>query len=123
MATPTISVTPGKLNFKIRKGSTLRRTVTYYTDTTQATPIDLTGCTARMQIRDEDGVLLYALTTENGGLTLGDAAGTITFYLSDTDTAAVTGSAYTYDFELVDTILDVHPLVAGSFTFLEQVTV
>lgn len=55
-------------------------------------PIDLTGCTARMQVRAKvtDPAVLIELTTEDGGLTLGGATGTIDLEISDEDTRVIT---------------------------------
>jgi hypothetical protein len=134
-ATPTIEVKPSKLNFSVRRGSTLRRTITWYSvpvwldaeetelDTDNSTPVDLTGYTARMQVRDcktEEQVL--ELTTENGGLTLGNADGTITFFVSDADTNLTQSDRCLYDLELVAPGGDVAPLLAGTFLFKDQVT-
>lgn len=135
MATPTIEVKPSKLNFSVRRGSTLRRTITWYAtpvwldaeqtqiDTINSTPVDLTGYTARMQVRDcQNGVVALDLTTENAGLVLGDATGTITFFVSDTDTENVTFDRCLYDLELVEPGGDVVPFLAGTFIFKDQVT-
>jgi len=123
MATPTISVAPARLNFRLRKGSTLRRTVTWYQDAARTLPVDLTDYDARMQIRDLAGVQLFELTTSNGGLTLGGLAGTITFYISAEDTDEPGADNAEYDLELVAPNEDVLPFLAGSVTFQNQVTV
>ena len=136
MATPTIEVKPSKLNFSVRRGSTLRRTITWYSvpvwvdpeetelDTNLSTPVDLTGYTARMQVREcKANTTVIELTTENGGLTLGDAAGTITFFVSDADTESTQSDRCVYDLELVEPGGDVTPLLAGTFIFKDQVTV
>lgn len=41
-------------------------------------PVNLTGYTARLQVQDSSNNVLVDLSTENGGLVLGGAAGTIT---------------------------------------------
>lgn len=66
-------------------------------------PINLTGCTARMQVRAKitDPVVLVNLTTENGGITLGGATGTIDLYISDENTALFSWRGGVWDFELV----------------------
>lgn len=122
MATPTVSVTPSKLNFILRRGSTLRRTLTWYQDERQTTPVDLTGYDAKMQIRDLSGVLVIELSVFNGGITLGGAAGTISLYISDTASGAVVEDKCIYDLEMTATNGDVIPLVAGSFSFQDQIT-
>jgi hypothetical protein len=86
--------------------------------------MDLTGYTAHMQVRTkETGALVFDLTTDNGGLTLGDSAGTITFFISAADTAAVTDGKCKYDLELIAPDGDVIALLAGGFNLVEEVTV
>lgn len=56
-------------------------------------PHDLTGCTARMHVRPTiDSTDLYlAVTTEDGGLTLGGTAGTIAIHLTGDQTDLLDG--------------------------------
>lgn len=65
--------------------------------------IDLTGCTARAQVRAEvaSPSVLLEMTTENGKIALGGTAGTITITLSDTETSALSWSAGEFDMEVV----------------------
>lgn len=131
----TITVGPAPLNFSVRKGSTLARSITWYdvpvyldpleteVDPTASVRKDLTGWKARMQVRDKrTNTLVYELTTENGGLILGGASGTIAFYLSDGLTDYPEFDKCKYDLEMIDTGGMVIPLVAGSFTLPNQVT-
>lgn len=133
----TITVEPARLDFVVRRGSTLRRSVTWYSDpvwtdrtetelnTIASTPVDLTGYTGRMQVRADDrtNTLVETLTTENGGLTFGGVAGTITFYLSDAATEAITADDNVYDLEIIEPGGDVVPFLAGKFTMKDQITV
>jgi hypothetical protein len=66
-------------------------------------PQDLTGFTARMQIRDSVGAAaaLLELTTSNSRIALDNTAKTITLTISATDTAAITWTRGVYDLELV----------------------
>lgn len=125
MSTPTLSVGPAKLNLKLRQGSTFAPApLTYTYDEAGLVPIDLTGYTARMQIRDVDSnALLHSLTTEDGGLTLGGAAGTIALSISATDTAAFEWTTGKYDLELVAPSGFVTSLLAGSVVVTAEVTV
>jgi len=135
VTTPSITVSPSALDFVVRRGSTLRRTITWYSDpvwldvaktqldTETSVPLDLTGYAGRMQVRDKNsGVQMFELTTENGGLTFGGSAGTITFFLSDTSTEQAQSDDGEYDFEVVEPSSDVVPLLAGLFTLSDQVT-
>jgi len=69
--------------------------------TAGGTPYDLTGATGRMQIRDPDGALLAELSTVNGRLVFGGAAGTITRRLGATVTAAIQAEKGFYDMEIL----------------------
>lgn len=69
--------TPAKLKLTIYQGATFRKRLTWTAP--GGTPVDLTGCTARMQVRAEVGspTVLLSLTTVNGGITLGGALGAV----------------------------------------------
>lgn len=56
-------------------------------------PVDMTGCTAKLQVRAKIGTaVLVELTTENGGIVLG-ASGEIELHFTDTHTAALPAKA------------------------------
>lgn len=112
-----------KLKLLIEQGATFRKLLTWKTGT-PATPVNLTGCTARMHIRETitDAVPLVTLTTENGGITLGGVAGTIELLISATATAAFTWTAGVYDLEVVFASGDVRRLVFGPITVSPEVT-
>lgn len=65
-------------------------------------PVNLTGYTARMQIRRSKtaSTTVASLTTENSRIALGGTSGTITFSMSATDTALLEPSQYVYDLEV-----------------------
>lgn len=88
------------------------------------TPIDLTGYTARMQIRRRttSQQLVDTLTTENGKITLGGAEGTITLNLSATETAALPAAQHQYDLELVSSGGEVTRLLMGYFVVRQEMT-
>jgi hypothetical protein len=111
----------GTYNIVCDQGATLLRTLTYR-DSSDAL-VNLTGFTGRMQVRadvESTGTVL-SLTTENGGLTLGGALGTILVTVSATATAAVAAGTYVYDLELVQGST-VTRLVQGSFEVRAEVT-
>lgn len=87
-------------------------------------PVDLTGCTARMQARAKigDASALLTLTTENGGIELGGVAGTIKRKLSDAETAALTWKSAVYDLEITFSTGRVRRLMAGSISVSFEVT-
>lgn len=111
----------GTWNITIDQGATVSSVLTYK-DSNDAL-IDLSGYTARMQVRDDftTAATVLDLTTENGGITLGGAAGTVTLAVTATATAAVTAKQYVYDLELVNGAI-VERLVQGTFTVRAEVT-
>jgi len=114
--------TPAKLKFTIYQGATFRKRLTWKAPS--GTPIDLTGCTARMQVRAEvdSDVVLLSLTTENGGISLGGAAGTIDLLSADDETAAMTWDGGVWDLEIVHPNGDVTRLAQGSISVSPEVT-
>lgn len=88
------------------------------------TPIDLTGCTARMQVRPEveSSTVLLELTTANGGITLGGVAGTIELFVSDDDSAAFTWQSGSWDLEIEFPGGDVRRLAQGTVNVSPEVT-
>lgn len=75
----------------IYQGATLRQTLTWKSGPTKDTaqPVDLTGCTARAQVRETwpSPVVILNLSTENSGIMLGGTSGTITLFMMATQTA------------------------------------
>lgn len=62
-------------------------------------PLDMTGASARMQIRDTAGALLLELSTDSGGLQV-DGPGRLLLELTATQTAAINWQTGLYDLEL-----------------------
>ena len=116
--------TPAKLKFTIYQGATFRKRLTWKGPLPAQTPIDLTGCAARMQVREEVGspTVLLSLTTVNGGIVLGGALGTIDLYVSDEDTGAITWDGGVWDLEIVHPGGEVTRLAQGSISVSPEVT-
>lgn len=112
-----------KLKLVIEQGATFRKLLTWKAGTPLA-PVDLTGCTARMQIRSTlpSPTVLHELTTENGGITLGGAAGTITLYISPIQSALMAWTAGVWDIEIITSAGDVTRLLYGPVTVSPEVT-
>lgn len=86
-------------------------------------PIDLTGCTARMQLRRNYGTpVLLELSTTSGQLVLGGATGIIDLVVDAATTAALTTDSGVCDMKIVypDGYVDV--ALAGRFELLFEVT-
>lgn len=114
---------PAKLKLTIYQGATFRKRLTWKAGT-PAVPVDLTGCTARMQVREEvdSASALLTLTTENDRITLGGTAGTIELYVSDEDTADITWEGGVWDLEIVHPGGEVTRLAQGSVSVSPEVT-
>lgn len=90
---------------------------------TNGSPIDLTGYTARMEVRKNktSGTVLVTLTTENGRITLGGTNGKIDLEIEAATTEEFTAGIYMYDLNLM--IADkVYRLMEGTFTVSGEVT-
>jgi len=112
------------INIEVEKGSTFRHTLLWTYEEEPQTPIDLTGCTAEMQIRpyqDADEIL-YEMTTSNGGLTLGDAAGTIEMYIPNQDSTAWEWNDGVYGLEITFPNTDVRRLSRGVLVAFNETT-
>ena len=112
---------PGKYNMVCPQGSTFNLQLTYEIEDV---PVDLTGYTARMQVREKHTSTrkVLDLTTENGGLATGGAAGTIEILVSESDTTAITAKDYVYDLELVSSSDIVTRILEGKFLVTPEVT-
>lgn len=87
-------------------------------------PVDLSGFTARMTIREEiDSVTpIIAMTDGGGEIILGGANGTVELLLSATVTAAFDFETAVYDLELVSGTGVVTRLLSGNIVLSKEVT-
>lgn len=112
----------GVYNFHCEQGADFDRTI-YARDSAGAL-INLTGKTGRMHVRkDVDAAaVIIELTTSNGRMIFGGAAGTVRLLLPAATTATLTKSGV-YDIELVDTGSGaVTRLLKGEFILDKNVT-
>jgi hypothetical protein len=87
------------------------------------TAIDLTGYTARMDIKkDSDSSSILNLTTENNRISLGGIAGTISLSVAATDTDPLIAGTYNYDLELVSGSSVITRLLEGTISVTENIT-
>jgi hypothetical protein len=114
---------PVEYNITLYQGSTYRETFTWETGD-PPTAVNLTGCTARMQVRASvnSPVKLLDLTTENGGITLGGSAGTIQVLVAPSATAGQPWRTGVYDLEVIFVGGDVRRLLAGAVELVPEVT-
>lgn len=118
---------PFKVPLKIFQGATFTKSLTWKAapdEDSARVPVDLTGCTARMQVRTKVGasIPLLSLTTENGGISLGGTAGTIGLLIDADDTAELSWTSGVYDLEIVHPGGQVRRLMYGSVTVSPEVT-
>jgi hypothetical protein len=113
-------MTPGKYNMICPQGATFAKQLTYAID---GEPVDLTTYTARMQVREKhtSKTALVNLTTENGGIALGDDEGTINLYITNENTTTIPAKDYVYDLELISSG-EVYRLLEGKFIVTPEVT-
>jgi tRNA threonylcarbamoyladenosine modification (KEOPS) complex Pcc1 subunit len=88
-------------DFVLKQGETFQKEMVWKDNT--GAIIDITGYTARMQLRvnASDAAAAVSMTTENGKITITGADGKITLNLSASETAALSGS-FLYDLEIVN---------------------
>ncbi len=110
-----------KLNLKIEQGATFQALYTWKDST--GTPVNLTGWTARMQIRPsvKSATIYLELTTENTYITLGGTAGTISIDVPASITEDITWECGEYDLELVNGTF-VKRLLEGNVTVKKEIT-
>lgn len=103
------------------QGATFERLLTI--EESSGDPMNLTGFTARMQVRPEieSTDVLVELTTANGRLVLGGAAGTIAMSLSPAITATIDRDGF-YDLEIISSGGAVHRVLRGRFLVNLEVT-
>ena len=111
---------PGKYNMVCPQGSTFNKELTY---SINDAAVNLTGYTARMQVREKhtSNTAQLHLNTENDGIVLGGSAGTITINISASETSALVAKDYVYDLELVSAGT-VTRIIEGKFIVTPEVT-
>ena len=111
---------PGVLDLNCYQGANFDYQLTW---TVAGSAVNVTGYSARMQVRQYAESTAVALSLVNGtGITLGGTAGTIALSAEATATSAIEAGQYVYDLELVSGAGYVTRLVQGTFTVSEEVT-
>lgn len=108
-------------NFTIEQGATFQRDFVY--QDAQNNPINLTGYSARMQVRqkkDSDQIFIDA-TTQNGKLVVTPLTGKVSLNLSASETSALKFESAVYDLELEANGV-VTRLLEGTINLSKQVT-
>lgn len=103
------------------QGATFNQVITWFDETD--TPVDLSGYSARMQLRLKvNSAVVLELTTDNGRITLGGSSGVITISVSASDMESLSPGTYSYDLEFVSPSGDVNRLLMGNFVVRSEVT-
>ena len=103
---------PGRYNISVYKGTTFQLSPTWKVDNL---PVDLTGYTADMQVRDVSNSLITELSTGNGRAVINAALGTVALTLTATQTAALAAGNYNYALNLTDSAGNVYQILQGAF--------
>lgn len=110
-------------NAEIEQGATYTFTLTWKDSTN--TPVDLTGYTARMQLRRTvpSTDTLLSLTDSDGIAFAADrTTGVLTVTMTAAQTAALTGTSAVYDLELISASGVVYRLIEGDVEISPEVT-
>ena len=107
-------------DFEIEQGADYDKPLVWKDST--GNPVNLTGYTARMQLRPSvsSETVLLELTTKNGGITLGGATGKITLHFTEANTSPLVKGGV-YDLEMIIGG-KVKRLVQGAISLSKQVT-
>jgi len=103
------------------QGTDYTATLTYANSS--GTAINITGYSARMQVRRSAGSADAVITlTSASGITLGGAAGTVAIAIPAAALTVVAAGNYVYDLELVSGAGVVTKLISGDFIVTGEVT-
>jgi hypothetical protein len=115
-------MTAATYDILIEQGATFRLNLIW--KDSNNTPVNLSGYSARMQIRrthrSED--ILLSLTSATGAITLGGSAGTVNIIASATGTATLPAKDSVYDLELASADGTVTRIIEGGVTITPEVT-
>ena len=120
------------VNLTIEQGTTWSQSIQWKTGS-PATAVNLTGYTARLQMRPvvtraklrpvvTSGAVALSLTSPSSGIAITAGTGTFTLSASATTTAALTAGSYVYDLEAVSSGGQVTRVCEGVVTVSAEVT-
>ena len=113
----------GQKNFEVDQNATFSFIVEYKDNT--GVPIDLTGSTAKMQVRDTKGgsKLAFSLTSPSGGIVIAPTLGKLTIKMTPTQTNKLFYPKSSYDIMVTDSNANKIKLVEGFITLSRSVTI
>jgi hypothetical protein len=115
---------PAHIDLDVYKGSTFVKIIQWKTGD-PALAVNLTGCTARMQIRKavNDPTVLDTLTTENGKIVIHEPLnGRFKISIPANVSTAYAFTSAVYDLEIIFTDLTVTRVIEGCLTAVPEVT-
>jgi hypothetical protein len=121
-----LSTTPANVNLSVRQGDTLAQTVFVREKDGGgvASPIDLTGWTAKMQVKTRRAGTVKITLSGGSGLTVTPLDGQIDIRIESTATANLDCAEYSYDLQIINPA-DANfqrTLIAGKLTVTPQTT-
>jgi hypothetical protein len=113
----------GQKNFEVDQNATFSFIVEYKDN--NGSPIDLTGSTAKMQVRDTKGgsKLAFSLTSPAGGITITPLLGKLTIKMTPTQTNKLFYPKSSYDIMVTDSNANKIKLLEGFITLSRSVTI
>jgi hypothetical protein len=113
----------GQKNFEVDQNATFTFQVEYKDDI--GALIDLTGSTAKLQVRDTKGgsKLAFTLTSPSGGITIDGPNGLLMIKMTPTQTNKLFYPKSSYDLMLTDSNLNKTKLLEGFLTLSRSVTI
>jgi hypothetical protein len=113
----------GQKNFEVDQNATFSFIVEYKDN--NGLPIDLTGATAKMQVRDQKGgtKLAFSLTSPSGGIVIDPTNGKLTIKMTPTQTNKLFYPKSSYDVMITDSNTNKIKLLEGYMTLSRSVTI
>ncbi len=114
---------PFRVRLQVYQGATWVRVLAWKAGT-PAVPVDLSGCTARMQVRPrvDSADVLLELTTDNGRIVLGGDTGQVALQLTADETELLDWRQGVYDLEVEFPGGTVRRLAQGQIVVSPEVT-
>lgn len=111
-------------NFEVDQNATFKFQI-QYTEDDEVTPIDLTGASAKMQVRDTKGgtKLAFTLTSPSGGIIIDGPEGTLYVTVTPTQTNKLFYPKSSYDIMVIDSNGNKIKMVEGFMTLSRSVTI
>jgi hypothetical protein len=113
----------GQKNFEVDQNATFSFIVEYKDN--NGLPIDLTGSTAKMQVRDTKGgsKLAFTLTSPSGGIVITPLLGQLTIKMTPTQTNKLFYPKSSYDIMVTDSNGNKIKMLEGFLTLSRSVTI